>query len=561
MNKITKISLAILLGVIILPVFTFAAESGERSWEFEKFDVAIQINKDASFDVAETQTINFQGNFHFITRNILKRRLDKITDIKVVDEDGDKMQDATYSVSENSSYYVIRVDFDVTDRVKTFVFQYKVWGGIGYFSDYDELYWNAVSAEREVPIKSSEVKVTLPEEIAKSQLKQGVYTDAKEHSEKILDGKTFFWKSENLPANSNFTIVSGFPKDVVDEPFTKSATFNLLVKMISFGGVVLVFVMMFMLWFFKGRDKGKRKTIIAEYDPPDKLMPGEMGLLVREKFQNKFIAATLINLAIRGYLKIIEKEKKGLFGKDKDYSFERLGKKDTDLKQYEELLLEGIFDGKNKVNLEDLENKFYREVAEIESALYQDINKHQYFFADPKKVRAAYRSFAGLLAFGGLAIIFWASFLSKGFLGVAMITAAIIVFLFGRKMPARTKTGSLAYEHAVGFKEYLYTVERYRLQKLTPATFEKFLPYAMIFNVEKEWAGKFKNIYKDRTPNWYVSSDGTFSAIILANSLSSLNDSFMSTAVSKPGGSASSGSGFSGGFSGGGGGGGGSSAG
>ncbi len=556
-----KFLLLILFGITVLPVFVLASDNSERSWEFEEFDVAIQINKDASFNVVEKQTINFRGNFHFVTRSILKRRLDKITDIKVVEENGDSLKNVSYSVSENNSYYIIRVDFDLTDVTKTFLFKYKVWGGIGYFSDYDELYWNAISAEREVPIKRSIVKVTLPEEVSKDQLKQAVYTDAKNHSEKILDSKTFLWKAEDLPANSNFTIVCGFPKDIIYEPFTRSVTFSLLVKLASFLGVVLVFMIMFILWFTKGRDKGRRKTIIAEYNPPDNLRPGELGLLIKEKFQNKFITATLIDLAIRGYLKIIEKEKKGLFGKGKDYSFECLSKSLADLKGYEKLLLEGIFGSKTEVDLKDLENKFYREVSRIEEALYQSVDQHHYFFANPKNVRAAYFSFAGLLAAGGLAIIFWAHFLSKGFLGVALITMAMIIFLFGRKMAARTKVGSLAYEHSLGFREYLHTAERYRLQKLTPETFEKFLPYAMVFGVEKEWAEKFKNIYQNRTPNWYVSSDGTFSAIVLASSLNSMNDSFMSAAVSKPGGSASSGSGFSGGFAGGGGGGGGSSAG
>ncbi|TES96311.1 DUF2207 domain-containing protein, partial [Patescibacteria group bacterium] len=528
-------------------------------WYFERFDVDIQINEDSNFLVQETQIFNFTGNFHFVTRNILKRRLDKITNVQVLEEDGTPLKNATYTVDEDNDYVYIRVDFNLTDITKTWLFRYQVLGGIGYFDTYDELYWNAVSSEREVKIKESTVKVTLPTKVPKEEMKQDLFTEAEESSFKILDQRTFLWEANDLPAYSNLTLVCGWPKGYVFEPFTKSKEFRLIIEVIAFAIVIVTFVLMLILWLTKGRDRGLRKTIVAQYEPPDKLLPAEMGVLLKEKFEARFITATLINLAVNGYLKIIEKEKKGWIGKGKSYTLEKL-KSSQSLSGYQKKIFEAIFGSKKKVRLDELKNKFYREIEDIKEELRSNIARRGYFVAAPWKVRTTYYLLAVFLGVIGIGLIFM-DFLGHGWLSLSFVTSGMIVFLFGRKMPARTKVGSRAYEHVLGFKEYLHTAERFRLKVMTPETFEKFLPYAIILNVEKQWARRFENIYQDRSPSWYVSSSRGFSAYALTISLGSFSNNFSATAASRPGGSAGSGSGFSGGFSGGGGGGGGSSAG
>ncbi len=101
---------------------------------------------------------------------------------------------------------------------------------------------------------------------------------------------------------------------------------------------------------------------------------------------------------------------------------------------------------------------------------------------------------------------------------------------------------------------YLETAERYRLENLTPETFEKFLPYAIIFGVEKNWGKAFAGM-EMAPPNWYVGSavsSGGFSAPSFSSSFSA---SFASSSTSSGGGGASGGGGSAGGGGGGGGGG------
>jgi hypothetical protein len=57
-----------------------------------------------------------------------------------------------------------------------------------------------------------------------------------------------------------------------------------------------------------------------------------------------------------------------------------------------------------------------------------------------------------------------------------------------------------------------------------PQTFEKLLPYAIVFGVENQWAEKFKDIYKT-PPNWYYDPTlSNFNSILFISSLHSFSN-------------------------------------
>jgi uncharacterized membrane protein YgcG len=212
-------------------------------------------------------------------------------------------------------------------------------------------------------------------------------------------------------------------------------------------------------------------------------------------------------------------------------------------------------------------------LPKIEEVLYKKVVEKGYFNSRPDHVRAS--NFGG-----GIAIIVLTSIvgivlvsLSLGFaflflflplLGLIILGLGLIVFAYF--MPAKTERGTLTLERVKGFRMYLHTAERFRMQKLTPEMFEKYLSYAIVFGIEKEWADKFKDIYKG-SPDWYEGNDPSISwtPYLLSRSLGNMNNVTSTAVVSRPassgssssGGGWSGGGGFSGGFSGGGGGGGG----
>jgi uncharacterized membrane protein len=131
------------------------------------------------------------------------------------------------------------------------------------------------------------------------------------------------------------------------------------------------------------------------------------------------------------------------------------------------------------------------------------------------------------------------------------------MLVFARIMPARTVMGARLRERVLGFEEFLQRVESDRYERVvrTPQMFERFLPYAMAFGVERRWARAFRDVYRE-PPGWYVGTDPMgFNAGTFSSRLSDLSTRAGSAMSSSP--RSSGGSGFSGGSSGGGSGGGG----
>ena len=275
-------------------------------------------------------------------------------------------------------------------------------------------------------------------------------------------------------------------------------------------------------------------------------------MLIDEKADLKDLTATIVDLAVRGYLRIRETEEPGIFKNKKSYALEkRTAAKSGDtlssFSSFEQQLLDDLFESGGTVQLNDLKNKFYKKIKPLNEMLYEEATSFGYFEKNPEKVRQKYLIIGILLLVGGA----WALFVP--------IAWGVMLIAFSFAMPKRTAKGVAAYEWAKGFKMYLHTAERFRLQDQKPEFFERFLPYAMVFGVEKDWAGRFVDIYK-QPPDWYAGSmaHGFLVTSFASDLQSSFAHSLSQTLASSP----SSSSGFGGGgFSGGGGGGGGGGAG
>ena len=222
----------------------------------------------------------------------------------------------------------------------------------------------------------------------------------------------------------------------------------------------------------------------------------------------------------------------------------------------------------------DLTNLFYLKVASINKSIDKEMVKRKYYKESPEDVRNKYIGIgaAGAFISGGVLFFGFAFLLIIPGLFITVISIFLLsigLSIVGNYMPAKTKEGAKILNRIKGFRMYLYTAERFRVQDLTPETFEKFLPYAMVFGIEKQWGERFKDIYK-KAPDWYeTSSWNTFNTIYMINSLSNFSTYSSRTLSSRPqssssggsrggsiGGGWSGGGGFSGSFSGGGGGGG-----
>jgi uncharacterized membrane protein YgcG len=237
------------------------------------------------------------------------------------------------------------------------------------------------------------------------------------------------------------------------------------------------------------------------------------------------------------------------------------------LKPHELSLLAGLFSngGVTDVELSALQNKFYRYLPGIKSAIFDALMENGYFQHRPDSVRGGFTAVAFI---GGMVVVAGGISLSQKMgmapapFVVAGILSGAIVAAFGWFMPARTMGGTKALAGVLGFENFLTHVEADHMNRIsqTPETFEKFLPYAMALGVEKKWVGAFANISM-QPPSWYQGGyyGGGFHPAMFVNSLNTMTthaSAAMTSAPRSSGGSGFGGGGSSGGGFGGGGGGG-----
>jgi len=331
---------------------------------------------------------------------------------------------------------------------------------------------------------------------------------------------------------------------------------------------VFAFFGMFWLWWNRGRDP-RLRPIAAQYQPPDEMTPSEVGTLIDNSVDMKDITAAIVDLAVRGFITIEEKDQSHMLGliHNKEYAF-HLKKPASEwgqLKQHEQQLLGGIFTGGTAlgetVTLSELHNQFYKYIPAIKNNVFSSLVSKGYYRRRPDSVRSGY--IAGGVVVGFLSI--WGGVPLANMLGMAplpfilagILTAAVIC-IFGWFMPARTISGTRALEGVLGFEDFLAHVESDRFNRMvkTPEMFEKFLPFAMALGVEKNWSKAFQNIYT-QPPTWYQGGGygPNFYPYLFVNNLNTMSTQASSVMVSAPrssGGSGFGGGGGGGGFSGGG---------
>jgi len=500
---------------------------------------------------------------------------------------GDSQKEVSGSVTYLIDYRVARaINFSPTRLDDT----NRSSGGPAGNENQDEFYWNVTGTGWEVPISTVSAEVHFPADIDPNIWKFTCFTgllgsEQKECTEEASGSRSVVFGSRwELPAKEGLTIVAGFPKGVVTPPSVSENLYLILqhdLLVYLFLLIPLVsFVVLFVLWFLKGRDPEGKDTIIPFYAAPDNLTPVELGTLLDEKADTKDISSCVIDLAVRGYLKIREIENRYLFGIFKgkpNYEIQLLRTDDlipeSERKVFDAIFAAGSSPGKI-VKLSDLQNTFPAALSGIKEGVYAGLVRKGYFPKSPERVRNTYFFIGAVVGF--LGIILFVN--DSGIIGAgSMFLTGAMIAVFGFFMPRKTAKGVDVYEKILGLKEYLKVAEEDRIKfhnapAKKPEVFEKLLPYAMVLGVEKEWARQFEGIYVN-PPAWYEGSPTRsgqagssltgFNTLYLVSSLSNFsNTANAAMGVKYEGGGAAGGlSGFSGGgFSGGGfGGGGGSS--
>ena len=561
-------SLLVLLGAL-LPLLPGPA-TAER---VARMDVAIEVEPDSALLVAEDITYDFEdARRHGIYRDVPVRYERRgapdyriVLDVlEVVDELG---RPHPFVTSGRDPYLRIRIgdpDRTVTGRVHYHI-RYRARLGMLHFDGHDEVYWNATGDGWEVPIDAASARVSLTDG-AGAFLDAACFTGPRGSTRsnctaERLGGEVRFATLRALGPGEGLSIAAALPKGLVREPSRGERLRARLGPWLSAWWLVpfLAFFGMRRYWRSAGRDPDPGAAIPVRYEPPEDLTPAEVGTLVDERADLNDVTATILQLAIEGYLEITELESRQfLFFSRTDYRLDRK-RPPRELKRHQSLLMEALFSGRDSVLVSELRNEFYRELPAIREALYQQLSgPGSFFVAAPDKVRLWWAIGGGAVVGAGLLLL-----AGSAVAGACIALTGGVVLAFSRHMPRRTRRGRRAYEETLGFREFLERVDRDRLERLGTATreqFERILPYAIVLGVADAWANAFAEIYQE-PPGWYhgYQPSGRFHPDVFVSHMGRSLDTIGQTLASQPssggGSSGFGGGGFSGGGFGGGGGG------
>lgn len=592
MNR-KKISIFFQVFVILAAAFIFSPKVGAQTVDPDNFVIESFVadyylshneNDRSVLSVQEQVTARFPDydQNHGIIRAIPKTYKDhpiKTNVISVADSAGNELP---YKESSQNDNVILRIgDADeYVQGIQTYVISYEMQDVTSAQENGDEFYWDVNGNQWSQPFNNVTARVHLDSSIADAMRNQklcftGEFGDTNQNCavtevEKNNSVVVTVEANGQLEPGQTLSFVLGFDKGTFASYQKDWWPIIVLIASLSIPPLLCLAIMI-RQWRKFGRDPKGKGTIVPEYLPPKDLSLVESELVLHERYSPKSISAQILDLAVRGNIKILEEKKNRAILGDKTFyklQFIKMPEsKQTDSKKVIKMLFGDSPKKNKKVNLEDLKHKLATSAAKIGKEATLRLTKRRYFKIKPSTAKTPYIIIGSLLAVIGFVGVIFAVPLVIG-IGIA----GLVILTFSPFMPARTQKGVFTKEYLFGLKDYMELAEADRIKVLQGPKgkllqkidvndktqliklYEKLLPFAVLFGIEKDWAGQFADLYEDQ-PDWYHGT-GAFNAVILSSAISDFS-SYTTGGFSSS--SSSSGSGFSGGggFAGGGGGGGG----
>lgn len=481
----------------------------------------VRLELDSAGVLHGEETISFSGGAPAtFTRSLTETMLYdtehdrkfEVTGVRATDLDGDAL-DAR--VSRDDGSLSVEIPTAATSGV---VLSYRVSGTVSEVSQGVQLEWRAVGAYSHT-VEATDVTVTapLPPEALSclaGEPRSAMYCTA---SDMGADAGVAHFLQADMEPSDRLDIVVNYPPGTAEgEPIltrrwslasafavtpATASVFGLLLAVLLGGLVVLIRV--------RGRDERALRdeasagdhAPVAEgehgrlrFAPPDDVHPGQIGTLVNETVDITDLTGAVVDLAVRGYVRLEELPHEHFTSVD--WRLVRLdGPPEDTLRSYEWLLLDALFGGRPTVRLSQVGSPrtsadFPARIDRVREELYRDMVRLKWFARSPSQVRSRWSAVgmavtaAGVLLTGALAV-----FTSAAFTGLAVIIAGAAVTAGAQYMPAKTALGSSVYAHTVGFRDYLLSP---RSATAPPGQrvelYSRYLPYAVIFDDVDHWA-------------------------------------------------------------------------
>ena len=553
----------------------FPAAAARPSERILSFDSRIAVNADAGMQV--TETIRVLSTGEQIRRGIFRDFPTTYKDRtgnrytvgfipQAVLRDGNPEDWHAEQLANGIRIYMGRKDHLLPPGEHTYTLTYATDRQLGFFADHDELYWNVTGNGWAFSIDSASATVTLPPETPEVSLLEA-YTGpagakgANYTATRPSAGTAFFRTTQAVAPHEGLTIVVGWPKGFVREPSGPEKAMHVLKDnrtfLASFIGLAVLLAYYLMVWGAVGRDPEKG-AIVPIYTPPDNLSPAAIRFLAQMGYDDRVLAAAVIDMAVKGHL--------GIADADSKYTLTKNSGAASKLSPDEQRILAQLFRSGSSIVLE---RRNHSTIAAAKNALKTSltfafekshfVNNRRAFVAgvllSVAVAAAAFLSafdqgevlFLGIWLTGwSIGVIFLATLVTKlwrqvfsgsrslgtraGSIGAAIfmtffslpffgaevfalftlsqsspalaglpLVVGAVNILFYHLLKAPTLMGRRILDRIEGFKMFLGATEKDRLQRMypggrTPEVYEKYLPYALALDVEQQWSDQFADV-------------------------------------------------------------------
>jgi uncharacterized membrane protein len=544
---------------VFIPLFLFAFQVRAEYYSIKQYHIDVHFTDEGYADFDEVIEVEFtsprHGIFRFIPMrdNINNKRVDRL--ISDVDVEGYK-----FSTSRENNNLVLKIgDANVlVDGRQVYHIHYRVMNPINFFDDHSEFYWDLLGIGWEVPTEHFSFNLNFPDRVQliaddvrsfsgpPGATLQDVQLQITPHQ---VTGET----TRPYSPGEAVTVAIRFPQGVF-QPMGALSSFwqrhGLLIPPVFF-----LLAGFFALYFARNR----KVPIMTEFFPPDGISPAVAGGFVDNSVDSNDVLSLIPHLANKGYLRLESREEKGFFRNKNNITFYKLRDAGNELISFEKQFFNALFSSGSLVELNDLKDKFYTQLAAVKASVKEWIHLQGWYEKDQQSFGCITGVLALIsLAWGALAIFAW-----QNMDGIALAVAGFVLLFLTTKFHKRSVSGNETYRKLEGFRQFVAKAERpviERLLKEDPLYYDKTMPFALAFGYLKQWNKQFEGLLT-QPPSWYSSpmmygGDMTRSWNTFAESFPTEINNIGSVFTSSPSSSSSGGGGgFSGGGSGGGGGG------
>lgn len=354
----------------------------------------------------------------------------------------------------------------------------------------------------------------LPGKVADNALSGNIYAigGALDPVASKTGSNTISYTATFASEKSLFTASASWPKGLIT--YNWWTDFKLSLLNLSLAPWVVLGILMPIVCFFvlidliyKRRKSELRYKGVADH-MPSALSPLLVGVLVNKKVGTKEIVALIVDLCQRGYLVIVKKEDTFSLGRKRPI--------DEHLQVWEKDIIEQLFEnGGLEVSSNEalqLNNQalFSTKVVDAFNKIYTVITSLEFFTENPHFTRIRYKLVGVLIyLFSSVGLIWVTVINSPNYLLIpfaAMIVMAFLILRFSPELVAYSRMGSIKRSEWVAFGNFLKLDQSFNWSAYERHTFEKYLPYAIVLGVTKEWAKRFDQsnlaIVK---PDWFIS--------------------------------------------------------